>query len=306
MNKTTFLVIVIFLLASAISSIGCGGDSAKDASNPEDAVNGFLQALDTEDADEAARYWVDSDYNETEREAAQQVLGMASVNISNVKMELVSQTESQATIEVSYDIQLEMEAETVEQFSEESFELLKQGNKWLIEGRTAQVDTQPETVSSWTHEGNSYSVVTVLAESDTFLDEEGLKIIFVDEAVSCGDSLLNTNRVEVLFLEGASGYSDVRKVSFYTVEGSNDQISLPSDFPGTSGDLTSIDLGAEKKAQGWVRIDERGTGQDSSISAEFEATFCEEELATVEQETSEHLCHHLHPYPHPQPHLNQW
>ena len=128
--KSWFKVVLMLVLVALVGGvlIGCG------VLGPEATVKSMFQAVETLNADKAGSY-----YTERFRESAIQSMKVTfafilSMEITNLKTTLASQTDDTATVTYEFDIEVKpiVGEGTMKRHSSGSTDLVKEDGKWLI------------------------------------------------------------------------------------------------------------------------------------------------------------------------------
>lgn len=125
---TVVLALALGALLGA-SLLGCGGGGG---SGPEGTVRGLLNAIEGQNAQKAGSY-----FTAEQRELVVSSLELAfeysdKINISNVKTNLLSQTEDEAVVESEFDVTETYFGQTDTEHVEETWTLQKVDGRWLI------------------------------------------------------------------------------------------------------------------------------------------------------------------------------
>ena len=133
------LVTVVLLSLIFISCIclwicsNCSNDKNSDMSTPENSIKGFLQAKDDEDVDKWVTYWLkEEDALDRDKASVKALMEESSYEVSNVEITLVTQTDDAAVVEVSYHLRSNVMAMFWEEDLQETAQLTKVDDKWLI------------------------------------------------------------------------------------------------------------------------------------------------------------------------------
>jgi len=146
MKIVSIFLTVVVLLTMFGGIIGCGGGNGIDLSNPEDVVRGCLDALESGDIDEVKHYWTSKGFEE---EGISTVFEMESVavsyEISNLKVEVLSQDGDRAEILTEYDLKVITELDTeTPHIDNEVYHLEKRSDGWLITSWEYRQTEDPE------------------------------------------------------------------------------------------------------------------------------------------------------------------
>ena len=126
--RMVLTVAVGALLASLL--VGCGGGAAG-TEEPGEAVREVLKAVEDQDAERWASLFVDGGPEEIE--IAENFFKLFErIEITIVKIEVVSQSESSADVAMVYDADMVMGGETFAKHVDEVVEVVKVGERWLV------------------------------------------------------------------------------------------------------------------------------------------------------------------------------
>ena len=133
---------VLGLAAMLLSSlVSCGGGTVCSA-EPEDALRGAFKALESKDSEKLVNYYV-----EEVRPQIASMMGFAfsfvdNYKISNLEVDVESQTDDEATLKVEYDRKIEADGSTTEEHVKETYELAKRENCWQLLGDATESETE--------------------------------------------------------------------------------------------------------------------------------------------------------------------
>lgn len=132
MKKNIGLVGIILMLV-LVGIAGCGdGNDSGGTSSPEDTVRKYLESMDNGDIDKSFSYiLIDEEDRESLEEMKSQFEG-ASIEISNIKTTLISESSDEAVVKVSYIMHMEWMRESEKSGAEETVNLVKIDGKWLM------------------------------------------------------------------------------------------------------------------------------------------------------------------------------
>ncbi len=122
------VVLVLSLMALAgVTLVGCGGGSG-----PEATVQGAFKAMEARDAEKLGSYFTEDIRDQVVLAADLTFILIDKIDISNLKIEKVSQTEDAATLKLDYDYQVTAFGQTNTEHRNVEMELTNVGGKWLI------------------------------------------------------------------------------------------------------------------------------------------------------------------------------
>ena len=127
--KSWFKVVLVLSLMALIglTLVGCGGGSG-----PEATVQGAFKAMGAKDAEKQGSYFTEDIRDQVVTAADLTFTLVDKVEISNLTIESVSQTEDAATLKLDYDYQVTAFGQTNTDHQNIDIELTKIGGKWLI------------------------------------------------------------------------------------------------------------------------------------------------------------------------------
>jgi len=128
--KVILAVGLVALLACTLLACGGGGGGAP-ASTPEGTVRNFLNALQALDVNGMAACCI-GDALEEVRDMGQPPPG-ATIRISNIRLDVVSQSDTNAEIDAQYNVWASAYGETYEDRIYETYYLVKFDGRWYIE-----------------------------------------------------------------------------------------------------------------------------------------------------------------------------
>ena len=140
MKKIGYFLLAAFLLIVLAGGMSCQSKTQYTTATPEGTVRAFLQAYSQLDAKKVAEFWIESERKEVCSQMDELFKQFKSITISNIKTEVLSQTEDTAKIRIQYYLT----STTKEGVSQSWYipqeinyqlDLAKQDSKWLI--RTA-------------------------------------------------------------------------------------------------------------------------------------------------------------------------
>ncbi|MCP3683681.1 MAG: hypothetical protein GY861_13430 [bacterium] len=134
MKKNIGIVGIILILA-LVGIAGCGdGNDGGGTSNPEDTVRKSLEAMDNGDIDKSFSYFLIEEEDRESLEEMKSLFEGASIDISNLKTTLISESSDEAVVKVSYDMDMDMDwmEESEKSSEEETINLVKVDGKWLM------------------------------------------------------------------------------------------------------------------------------------------------------------------------------
>lgn len=135
MRKLGIVLTPILILVLIIVAIGCGSEEVTSA--PKETVREYLEALEAMDANSMANFCTG--------EARVDALSYADLfaaadktEISSIRIEVVSQSETEATVEYECDIEITVQNEMGGYYEQDTMHLVREGDRWLIDtiGRT--------------------------------------------------------------------------------------------------------------------------------------------------------------------------
>ncbi len=141
--KKTKIILVGILVIALLAAVGCSSSGGTDMSDPESVVKGYMKATASLNPDKVRPYVAsggsaEEDLLEMEDMAAS--MDDLSVSVSNIKTKLVSQTESIATVEVTFSAKIRALGETMEDTVELTLILAKTDGKWLVKDEIDEED----------------------------------------------------------------------------------------------------------------------------------------------------------------------
>ena len=127
--KSWFKVILVTVLVAlmGLTLIGCGGGPG-----PEATIEGAMKALEAKDADKLGSYFTEDIRGEVVFWAETAFDLFDEIDVSNLEMRVVSQTDGEATVEVEYDYEVTAFGQTNKDHQSNTIDLVKVGGKWLI------------------------------------------------------------------------------------------------------------------------------------------------------------------------------
>jgi len=127
--------IVLALALGALfgaSLLGCGGSG----SSPEDTVRGVLKAMEAQNAHKVGSYFRE-EYRTLVISSMESAFDyIDKIKISNLKTNVLSQTEDEAVIESEFDSTQTYFGQTDTEHAKETWTLCKADGKWLISDST--------------------------------------------------------------------------------------------------------------------------------------------------------------------------
>lgn len=123
--KFTLAVALVTLTVMAVG--GCGGSSS-----PEATVKGAFVAVQEMDAEKLGSYFTEDIREEVVAGADLAFSLIDKIEISNLKVKTVSQTEDAATVETEYDYKVTLFGQSNTDHRSNILELVKVDGKWLI------------------------------------------------------------------------------------------------------------------------------------------------------------------------------
>jgi len=130
-SKVMLAVGLVALLGCTLLACGGGGGSA--ASTPEGTVRNYLSAMQSKDVERMAACCTGQEKEDILETGQDMFSGVNTIRISNIDIEVVSQSEDEATVEATYHIKMTMEGGTYEDDDSGSADLVKMDGKWYIE-----------------------------------------------------------------------------------------------------------------------------------------------------------------------------
>ena len=127
--KSWFKVVLVLSLMALIglTLAGCGGGSG-----PEATVQGAFKAMGAKDAEKLGSYFTEDIRDQVVSDADLAFTFIDKIDISNLKIENVSQTEDAATLKLDYDYELTVSGQTNTDRRSDTIDWVKVGGKWLI------------------------------------------------------------------------------------------------------------------------------------------------------------------------------
>jgi hypothetical protein len=127
--KSWFKVVLLLSLMALIglTLAGCGGGSG-----PEATVQGAFKAIEARDAEKLGSYFTEDIRDQVVSDADLAFTLIDKIDISNLKIENVSQTEDAATLKLDYDYKVTALDQTSQDHRSDNIDLVKVGGKWLI------------------------------------------------------------------------------------------------------------------------------------------------------------------------------
>jgi len=127
--KSWFRVVLVLLFMSlmGLTLAGCGGGSG-----PEATVQGAFKAIEAKNAEKLGSYFTEDIRDQVVSEADLFFTLIDKIDISNLKIENVSQTEDAATLKLDYDYKVTALDQTSQDHRSDTIDLVKVGGKWLI------------------------------------------------------------------------------------------------------------------------------------------------------------------------------
>jgi hypothetical protein len=127
--KSWFKVVLVLSLVALVglTLVGCGGGSG-----PEATVQGAFKAMEAKDAEKLGSYFTEDIREQVVSDADLAFTLSDKVDISNLKIEKVSQTEDAATLTLYYDYAVTVSGQTNQDHLSDTMDLVKIGGKWLI------------------------------------------------------------------------------------------------------------------------------------------------------------------------------
>lgn len=129
-SKVMLAVGLVALLGCTL--LACGGGGAA-ASTPEGTVRNYLSAMQSQDVERMAACSTGQEKEDILETGQDMFSGVNTIRISNIDIEVVSQSEDEAMVEATYHIKVTMEGGTYEDDNYASADLVKIGGKWYIE-----------------------------------------------------------------------------------------------------------------------------------------------------------------------------
>lgn len=123
--KAVLLMSLVALVG--VMLIGCGAGAG-----PEATIDGAMKALEAKDAEKLGSYFIEDIRGEVVFWAEMAFELFDEIEVSNLKMNVVSQTEEKATVEVEYDYEVTAFGETNKDHQSNTIDLVKVDGKWLI------------------------------------------------------------------------------------------------------------------------------------------------------------------------------
>ena len=137
MTKTILCISGVLVFILSIGILGCGSENDTDMSDPVNCVRGYLKAYEDNDFERVATYWGE-DLSDSVLESMKQEAANISFSFSNLNIAVISQTETDATIAVSYDYEVRIVDSTpitsdiIREQIEMTVELVKNNENWII------------------------------------------------------------------------------------------------------------------------------------------------------------------------------
>jgi hypothetical protein len=127
--KSWFKVVLVLLLMALVglTLAGCGGGSG-----PEATVQGAFKAMEARNAEKLGSYFTEDIRDQEVLAADLTFILIDKIDISNLKIEKVSQTEDAATLKLDYDYQSTAFGQTNTDHRNVEIELTNVDGKWLI------------------------------------------------------------------------------------------------------------------------------------------------------------------------------
>ena len=127
--KSWFKVVLVLSLMALIglTLAGCSGGSG-----PEAAVQGAFKAMEAKDAEKLGSYFTEDIRDQVIADADLAFTLIDKIDISNLKIQIVSQTEDAATLRLDYDYKVTASDQTSQDHRSDTIDLVKVGGKWLI------------------------------------------------------------------------------------------------------------------------------------------------------------------------------
>lgn len=129
-SKVMLAVGLVALLGCTL--LACGGGGAA-ASTPEGTVRNYLSAMQSQDVERMAACSTGQEKEDILDTGQDMFSGVNTIRISNIDIEVVSQSEDEAMVEATYHIKVTMEGGTYEDDNYGSADLVKIDGKWYIE-----------------------------------------------------------------------------------------------------------------------------------------------------------------------------
>lgn len=123
-NVICISAVVVLITASVI---GCSGGS-----DPEDTVRGALDAMDAMDAEKMASYFTEDVRDDVEVGMQFAFSMIDDMEISDVKIEVLSQSEDDAVVRFECNVKTTAFEQTEEGPTEQTLNLVKEDGRWLI------------------------------------------------------------------------------------------------------------------------------------------------------------------------------
>ena len=121
------VLVLSLMVLVGVTHVGCGGGSG-----PEATVQGAFKAMEAKNAEKLGSYFTEEIRDFVIADAELTFILVDKIDISNLKIENVSQTEDAATLKLDYDYQVTAFDQTSTDHRNVEIELTNVGGKWLI------------------------------------------------------------------------------------------------------------------------------------------------------------------------------
>jgi len=141
MRRSAILVPVVCVLVIIIATMGCGGGGQQQL-GAEEVARAYLRAYVAMDAEAVAENFSSDQRDEVKTGAEYAFAQIDRIAVSNLKTDLVSESENGATVQTNYDWEITMSGQTDSGHQREIIDLIKENNRWVVKTVTVIENTQ--------------------------------------------------------------------------------------------------------------------------------------------------------------------
>ena len=178
MKKLAILLMSIVVLSLVFGGIGCssGGQqpiptpTPASSLSPEQVIQAYLEAYEAKDAEGLAGYFTADQRDEVLAEAERINADIDKIVFLNLETNLVSESESEATVQANYDWEVTASGQTDSGHQREIFDLIKETKQWVVKTVTVIENTQNQDAGDEVKTDNE---VAQLATSVFYSDLHG-------------------------------------------------------------------------------------------------------------------------------------
>jgi len=171
MKNLAILLMSIVVLSLVFGGIGCSNGGQQPiptptpaaSLGPEQVIQAYLEAYESKDAEGVAKYFTADQRDEILADAERINADIDKIVFLNLETNLVSESESEATVQANYDWEVTASGQTDSGHDREIIDLIKESNRWVVKTVTVIESTQNQDASDKFQTDNEVAQLATLA-----------------------------------------------------------------------------------------------------------------------------------------------